>query len=1322
MRNVILSKSQNTHLADAHVTATVVDVEDDSLWIASERLNPDADVEIELWKRKGADISHKVEEEAIPTLVTMFTSTTNHSVSDSTTQIASLRNNSDERLLVIVTRGGDIASMGLDDEEPKVEVVGSIEEGILAAAWSPDDTILVLVTGDGKLILMTPTFDVLSEAPLHTEKFGEDAPINVGWGSKQTQFHGSLGKAAAQVTQPSTSTSVGSSPDDDSLPRISWRGDGALFVVSSLTPAPPASAPDTLQRRVLRVFDREGALQSTSEPVPGLEHVVSWRPSGNLIVGTQRFGKFKGAGQGKEGRHDVVFFERNGLRHGEFALREYAYQRSVYNSTSPTYKVNELCWSPDSNILAVWIETVEGDIVQLWTTGNYHWYLKQELRAPARGGKPGRLTSVGWHPEAAMQLLLTMRGSLIQHAFAWDTCVARTSFPKDTATVAVVDGTNILLTPFRTQNVPPPMSSFQLAIQPSAAISKRTPVHMSFTALEDILAVLWDSGFVELWRLHTRTGPGRTPVMAPEKMFGGTLGEVSSTPDFREVAVWASEASAGQDVSTRVAILGRTPSGSDVVQVTTVDKGQSARSSSLNLEGRGWKLVLSSPEPTVHHLGKVYQVKSDPSDLVLLAELGRPCEVVHFVSHPTSDRAGFIGLTSSGVLLFSVSPSSRTLASNVNSVTVSSGLIIYTTTAHEAYFIALEDVLKSDIIAEIPSERRRVERGSRIVTGVPSNMSLVLQMPRGNLETINPRPMVLKVVRDDIDAGNWLKAFLACRKHRIDLNILVDHSPALFRQKLPSFVEQINDVDHINLFLTTLGRGSQPPETISELCDAVREELEKVDLKRYVNSILTAYVAKQPPDHEAGLRMLLHIRESDPTIVEEAVKYIIFLVDANTLFDIALGMYDFSLVLMIAQYAQKDPREYLPFLRELRALETHYQHFRIDDYLKKPESALQNLSLAGQGHFEEALTYIEKHRLYDSALRIWRGKIEYPRVLTTYGEWLYEHREFKQSAIAFVEASQPQKALVAYEKALLWRELFDLAVREETSEEDLVTVAYRVAEDLTSKKRYSEGSQVLLDYAKDVREAVVTLVQGNQFSEARRVATLRSRPELLEEIIQPGTLETRAQISEDLNEMREQLRKQVLRVNELRIRKVEEPEAFYGVEDTDLHNVDVMTDASQFTAFTRYTVAPSTASRTTSKRSSRSKRKLERKVGSGRKGTVDEEEYLLKSLTKLAARFSTTQDEASSLVPHLLQLTDEHRAEARELQDELAAFEKELAEAIAQVWPMAPGEVEGEEPQDSWAQRMEEREKEREQAVKAVVKPSLRSSSEWRTKLLDVGQ
>jgi elongator complex protein 1 len=53
--------------------------------------------------------------------------------------------------------------------------------------------------------------------------------------------------------------------------------------------------------------------------------------------------------------------------------------------------------------------------------------------------------------------------------------------------------------------------------------------------------------------------------------------------------------------------------------------------------------------------------------------------------------------------------------------------------------------------------------------------------------------------------GNYRKAFLTCRKHRIDLNVIVDRDPKLFTDRLSSFIEQVHDVDYINLFLTNLG-------------------------------------------------------------------------------------------------------------------------------------------------------------------------------------------------------------------------------------------------------------------------------------------------------------------------------------------------------------------------------------------------------------------------------------------------------------------------------------------------------------------------------------
>jgi elongator complex protein 1 len=219
--------------------------------------------------------------------------------------------------------------------------------------------------------------------------------VNVGWGSKSTQFHGSAGKAAAASPAPSTAV-AGRSPDDDGLPRVSWRADGAFFCVSSLSPSP---ASDTA-RRVLRVYDRAAALHATSESTAGLEHAVAWRPAaggaGQLLAGTQRFGARAGLAPGREGRHDVVLFERNGLRHGEFALRP-AKSASIPGAEAEAgrvwgYRVRDLAWSADGGVLAVWIERDEGDAgkevstpfrrtlaligpctVQLWTTGNYHW-------------------------------------------------------------------------------------------------------------------------------------------------------------------------------------------------------------------------------------------------------------------------------------------------------------------------------------------------------------------------------------------------------------------------------------------------------------------------------------------------------------------------------------------------------------------------------------------------------------------------------------------------------------------------------------------------------------------------------------------------------------------------------------------------------------------------------------------------------------------------------------------------------------------------------------------------------------------------------------
>jgi elongator complex protein 1 len=52
-------------------------------------------------------------------------------------------------------------------------------------------------------------------------------------------------------------------------------------------------------------------------------------------------------------------------------------------------------------------------------------------------------------------------------------------------------------------------------------------------------------------------------------------------------------------------------------------------------------------------------------------------------------------------------------------------------------------------------------------------------------------------------SGEWKKAFVACRKHRIDLAVLVNDTKS-FLASIPTFVRQIDDVDFFGLFLTTI--------------------------------------------------------------------------------------------------------------------------------------------------------------------------------------------------------------------------------------------------------------------------------------------------------------------------------------------------------------------------------------------------------------------------------------------------------------------------------------------------------------------------------------
>ncbi|KAF9415343.1 hypothetical protein BGZ94_000121 [Podila epigama] len=1169
----------------------------------------------------------------------------------------------DIQAVCIIFSHGDVVLYHIEPTETgeTVEIVGSVDSGISCMAWSPDEELVVMVTGEGSILEMTKDFDVISETPINVDDKGEEISVNVGWGKKETQFHGTEGKQAAQ-RKVDTSTHT-YSPDDDAQHRLSWRGDGTYFCCSSK---------DTvLGRRVIRVYNREAILQTTSESVDMLEHGLSWRPSGNLIASSQRLPH----------RHDIVFFEKNGLRHGEFTLREP--QDTV---------AKEISWNCDSTVLAVWLQRSQGSCIQLWTMNNYKWYLKQEL---IYNGENSAVAGFQWDAESALVLhVVTESGSYQRNQYCWDNNINELLSAENAGTAAVVDGANLMLTPFRIMNVPPPMSAFTMVLP--YAIQ-----HVSFSTLHDgdDMAVLLADQRVAFYEMADKV---TRPLPEPKLLGLIELNEVPSM-SVRQIA-WVKP-------NTLIALQYDSDLATDSILAVTLE---------FDAETQAPRIVSRHDTP----LDAIYQrlyFNQTHGDILLQKADG----AVEY-----RERA-VVGLARNNRLYVN----DRLISSETTSFCLHNHFLVFTTATHSARFLPLEVNLWDFKIVDnsmLPYDEsiRRVERGSKIVLALPFSVNLVLQMPRGNLETVAPRALVLSVTRDALDRCDFRTAFVTCRKHRIDLNILYDHNSKVFMDNVAEFVKQVKEVDYLNLFLSFLrnedvtetlyplsGSGAsqnknsalvkqQSPvfvrsshggktkygvpvapelaEKVNTICDAVRNELDKLDQTVYINSILTTHVRKSPPDLEAALILLAQLKDQDQAMAEDALKFTIFLADVDRLFDVALGMYDFTLVLMVAQWSQKDPREYLPFLNELRTLEKYYQRYRIDDHLKKYESALRNLSQAGEVYFKDCVAYIQKHNLYKFALKVFGSNAEkHKTILQIYGGSLAMNGDHEQAGVAYSMAGNKEQALESYREAGCWREAMVVAQQLKYDAAAMRYLASGLADHMKNERRFAEAGTLLAEYAKDSEEAVSALLEGRLWNEAIRVAYLYNRLDLMETHVTPGIADGHHDLMESIQEMRDQFDKQTKRLDEVRKLKIERMLAEAAEEnmapDDMLDNVDMMSDTtSMASGFSRYTAANSVmtrsshSSRSSSQYTARLKKRNDRKRQAGKKGSIFEEEYLINSLRKLILRVDAAKVDVHAMLKCLAASMSLERAKV--LQKTFEQLLKDIEGQLSIIFVPAPEE------------------------------------------------
>ncbi|KAH6996947.1 IKI3 family-domain-containing protein [Ilyonectria destructans] len=1138
----------------------------------------------------------------------------------------------------LVLEGGDIITVQEDEfsnDGAHIEIVGSIDDGIAAARWSPDEELLAVVTKANSLIFMGASFDPVAEVSMTAEDLKASKHVSVGWGKRETQFQGRGAKALRDPTIPEKVDQGLPSPHEDAAATISWRGDGAYVAINAVEQG---------ARRIIRVYSREGELDSASEPVDGFESSLSWRPSGNLMAGIQRFSD----------RVDVVFFERNGLRHGQFTLRSPA-------GPVTSHERIRLEWNSDSTVLAV----IYKDMVQLWTTGNYHWYLKQEIPTDPDS------SCLSWHPEKALRFAAASSSGVLVAEHIFYTARGSCRPPFDNGAVAVIDGDSVKLTPFRTANVPPPMSLFEITA--ASAV-----VDVAFGYQNTIFAVLHRNG-VDVYEWPMKNGRSIKPQLSRH-----IPSEPTDVPAYRiplKITYTSNNKFHCFNYQDKDSLELSAPAESiDDEHLTVVNTYQPLGATSTYQDDSTLEAYGQDSS------GKLYRIGQSENDII---HIQFQTQLPWFEITKVDDELVAFGLSRNGHMY----ANSRLLAKNCTSFIVTPTHLVFTTNNHLVKFVHLSaDVEELEVPADDPEKDERcrsVERGSRLVTAVPTNMSLVFQMPRGNLETIFPRAMVLAGIRDLVDEKNYARAFSYCRSQRVDMNILYDHQPDQFLASVGLFLDQIPDVTYIDLFLSSLKpenvaetmyqdtkRSKVQPSTllaatdsapapkssaakVNAICDALLKGLQSRKDTNLQN-IITAHVCKSPPALDDGLTLVANLMREDEKLAEKAVEHICFLVDVNRLYENALGLYNLELALLVAQQSQRDPREYLPFMQNLHKLSELRRKFEIDDHLARREKALGHLQTLDV--FDELVAYTTRHSLYHDALRLYRYDQPRLRILTgAYAEHLEATSAYREAGLAYESLQNYAKATSCYRTAgaTCWQECLYTAQQQDPplSADVMAELATALADALWEAKDYSSAATIHLETLNAIETAVRCLCKGYHFAEAIRIVLQRSRPDLLTAAVDPGLAEALGSTTEFLADCKAQLNAQVPRIAELRRKAAEDPLAFYEGErgggmdipdDVSVASSRVSTSASLFTRYTGKAGSVGTAGTGVSRATSKNRRREEKKRARGRKGTVYEEEYLVNSVRRLVERVNATTPDVERLVFALVRRSMPERARAAE--------------------------------------------------------------------------
>ena len=472
---------------------------------------------------------------------------------------------------------------------------------------------------------------------------------------------------------------------------------------------------------------------------------------------------------------------------------------------------------------------------------NYHWYLKQDINY-GEVGSADEAIKFQWDEEDSMKLRVISKGGKIEeYLFHWECNISLGLDKLNNHTIGVIDGSQLLITPLRRAVPPPPMSTSQLKL--NAPINQ-----VFFTPKTYNLFLLLSNGTLNYYK-----NPNLPALLPPVKKPGkkGLLGQ-GEPPNFNvpfefvENYQIKSPGESGKLFQfASVDDLGKKLLGLFVdfqldkkIEYFFVEFQLNEESKSFDIKNQiklSDKPIRLYKNPDYDDIllsladGSVYKYSEKKKQLLSHKKFANSLTVIQTArkherkvesiedlldldnENTNESEEIFIGLTSKGRLFLN----DQELSKECSSFYIHEKYVLFTTLSHKLRFIdlsvGLQQQTNPDPQAAAPKLNgtfdilnREVERGSRIVSVISHDSKVILQMPRGNLEIIYPRPLILSHCVDLMDDSEYHTAFVEMRRHRIDLNLLYDYLPSKFIEHLPEFIKSLDSPSFLNLFLSSL--------------------------------------------------------------------------------------------------------------------------------------------------------------------------------------------------------------------------------------------------------------------------------------------------------------------------------------------------------------------------------------------------------------------------------------------------------------------------------------------------------------------------------------